>query len=70
LDLADRVFLVRLGINPEDAPIVQRESDKLVIHSINFSRNADIGQIGHLWMGTIYLSMSGMGVLNHCFGIK
>jgi hypothetical protein len=26
----------------------------LIFRGLNFSRNADIGQIGHLWMGTIY----------------
>jgi hypothetical protein len=25
----------------------------LIFRGLNFSRNADIGQIGHLWMGTI-----------------
>jgi hypothetical protein len=24
----------------------------LIFRGLNFSRNADIGQIGHLWMGT------------------
>jgi hypothetical protein len=27
----------------------------LIFRGLNFSRNADIGQIGHLWMGTNYL---------------
>jgi tRNA(adenine34) deaminase len=36
LDLAYRLFLEKLGINPDDALIVQREKDRLVIHSINF----------------------------------
>jgi hypothetical protein len=26
----------------------------LIFRGLNFSRNADIGQIGHLWMGTNY----------------
>jgi hypothetical protein len=26
----------------------------LIFRGLNFSRNADIGQIGHLWMGTSY----------------
>jgi ADP-ribosylglycohydrolase len=26
----------------------------LIFRGLNFSYNADIGQIGHLWMGTIY----------------
>jgi hypothetical protein len=25
----------------------------LIFRGLNFSRNADIGQIGHLWMGTM-----------------
>lgn len=36
LDSAYRLFLKKLGINSDDAPIVQRENDKLVIHSTNF----------------------------------
>jgi hypothetical protein len=24
----------------------------LIFRGLNFSRNADIGQVGHLWMGT------------------
>jgi hypothetical protein len=26
----------------------------MIFRGLNFSRNADIGQIGHLWMGTNY----------------
>jgi hypothetical protein len=26
----------------------------LIFRGLNFSRNADIGQIGHFWMGTSY----------------
>jgi hypothetical protein len=26
----------------------------LIFRGLNFSRNADIGQISHLWMGTNY----------------
>jgi hypothetical protein len=27
----------------------------LIFRGLNFSQNADIGQIGHLWMGTIHV---------------
>jgi hypothetical protein len=28
----------------------------LIFRGLNFSRNTDIGQIGHLWMDTNYVS--------------
>lgn len=36
LDSAYRLFLEKLGIGPEDAPVVKREQNILVVHSINF----------------------------------
>lgn len=36
LDRAYDVFLRKLEITPEEAPIVRRDSDRLVIHSTNF----------------------------------
>jgi hypothetical protein len=47
----------------------------LIFRGLNFSRNADIGQIGHLWMDTSYLSgppgkranrQTAVGVLSAC----
>jgi hypothetical protein len=55
------MILAALAAAGTDDPIVvayglilTRSPRWLIFRGLNFSRNADIGQIGHFWMGTIY----------------
>ena len=45
LESAYRVFLEKLGLTPDDAPIIRREATRLVIHSRNFCPTLEACQI-------------------------